>query len=145
MPSLPSPPPPRPRDKYEQGNRWSLHLWTLGFNKEVGSVILPKERGRNVTNVISRGCDMTGLPKFILRHVYNKVFPFFMQSRAHCIQSLEKMLIRAKIQKGYQKHEFHTDFKLLKKFFKNVPKNIICKNGTEICTFSTLLIFLNFL
>jgi hypothetical protein len=36
-----------------------------------------------------------------------------------------------------KKAEFHVDFKSIKKFLKNVPKNVISKNVTEICTFST--------
>jgi hypothetical protein len=33
--------------------------------------------------------------------------------------------------------EFHADFKSVKKVFKNVPKKVISKNVTEICTFYT--------
>jgi hypothetical protein len=54
------------------------------------------------------------------------------------------MLIRAKnlfsykIQYGYKKTQ---NFMLIsnpfKKFFKNVPKKVISKNVTKICTFST--------
>jgi hypothetical protein len=37
--------------------------------------------------------------------------------------------------------EFHANFKSVEKFWKNAPKNVICKNVTEICTFLHLLIF----
>ncbi len=38
--------------------------------------------------------------------------------------------------------EFHADFKSVEKVFKNVPKKVISKNMTEICTFSLLLMFI---
>jgi hypothetical protein len=54
------------------------------------------------------------------------------------------MLIRAKkkffLQKcnmGTKNVEFHADFKSIDKVLKNVPKKVISKNVTEICTFST--------
>ncbi len=61
-----------------------------------------------------------------------------------CIQSLEKMLRRAKkffLQKFNMVIKKTQNFRLisnaLKKNLKNVPKKVISQNVTEICTFST--------
>jgi hypothetical protein len=65
-----------------------------------------------------------------------------------CNQSLQQVLIRAKKillknSKWLSKNaEFHADFESVEKVLKNAPKKFICKNVTEICPFSLLLMFI---
>ncbi len=74
------------------------------------------------------------LPNKILRHIHKKRFSIFLSCFVRiCKQSLQKVLIRAKI--FIQK--FNTDFESVEKFWKNAPKKVISKSATEICTIFT--------
>jgi hypothetical protein len=62
-----------------------------------------------------------------------------------CIQSLEKVLIRAKKFKNSKwvskTAEFHADFKSVEKGLRKYPKELVSKNVTEICNFTIVFFF----
>jgi hypothetical protein len=69
------------------------------------------------------------LGRLCCAHLHSK----FRKNATKC-----KKNVTPKIQYGYQNAEFHADFKSV----ENVPKKVISKNMTEICTFSLLLMFI---
>ncbi len=79
----------------------------------------------------------------ILRHIIKKNSAFLSRFLRICNQSVQKVLIRAKIfyykiQYWYQKPQSFTLISNLWKSFKKMhPKKVINKNVIEICTFFT--------
>jgi hypothetical protein len=71
--------------------------------------------------------------------IKKKVFSIFEPSRAHLRSKFIKNAKKSKKKTFLQKFNMrikNAEFHLLKKFLKNGPENVICKNVTEICTFS---------